>query len=137
MNNYSGTTAANRAAYMTGAGYLHLKKFDQAIKYLKEFDGHGADQVQSKAYLMLGHAYAENKNTSEALSYYKKAAHLNTKDEVSSADALLIAAAYADATGNSKEAIDLYTELKDKYPTNTAVINGEVDKYLARLGVVN
>ncbi|MEP6711092.1 MAG: tetratricopeptide repeat protein [Ferruginibacter sp.] len=138
MNTYSGTDAANRAAYMTGASYLHIKEFDKAIKYLKEFDANGATQVQSKAYIMLGHAYAEQKKTDDALTYYKKAASVvNEKDEALGGDALLMAASYADATGKSKEAIGLYQELKNKYPTNTAVKSGDVDKYLAKLGETN
>ena len=122
---------------MAGASYLHIKEFDKAIKYLKDFDANGASQVQSKAYLMLGHAYAEQKKTSDALDYYKKAATVNEKDEFFAADALLVAAKYSDATGNNKEAIDLFQQLKEKYPTNAAVQSGEIDKYLAKHGVLD
>ena len=135
INSYGSTSAANRAQYMTGACYLHIKEFDKAIKYLKEFDGNGASQVESRANIMLGHAYAEKKQTSEALKYYKKAASVNEKDEIFSADALLVAAGYADYTGQSKDAIELYQRLKDKYPSHASVKSGEIDKYLARLGI--
>ena len=134
ISGYGGTKSGNRAKFMTGASYLQINEFDKAIKYLKEFDGNGADQIQSKAYILLGHAYAEKKNTDEALSYYKKAATVNTKDESITPYALLMAASYADAVGKSKDAIDLYKELKEKYPTNSAVSSGDVDKHLARLG---
>ena len=136
ISNFGGTKAGDRARYIAGASYLHIKEFDKAVKYLKEFDGNGATQVQSKAYIMLGHAYAEQKKTADALSAYKKAASVNEKDEFFAADALLMAAAYASATGNNKEAISLYEQVKDKYPANIAVQNGDVDKNLARLGVV-
>ncbi len=136
ISNFGGTKAGDRARYIAGASYLHIKEFDKAVKYLKEFDGNGATQVQSKAYIMLGHAYAEQKKTADALSAYKKAASVNTKDEFFAADALLMAAAYAGATGNNKEAIDLYEQVKEKYPANIAVQNGDVDKNLARLGIV-
>lgn len=134
INEYGSTDAGNRAKYMVGASYLHIGEFDKAIKYLKDFDGNGSYQVESKAYLLLGHAYAEKKKTSEALSSYKKAASVNDKDEFFAPDALMIAAAYSEATGNSKEAISIYKDVKDKYPTYTAVQNGDVDKYLAKLG---
>jgi tetratricopeptide (TPR) repeat protein len=137
IKNYGGTPAADRANYIAGACYLHLKEFDKAIKYLKEFDGNDARQIQSKAFIMLGHAYAEKKNTSEALDAYKKAASVNDKDEFFAPDALLMAAAYASTTGNNKEAISLYEQVKEKYPSNIAVQNGDVDKNLARLGVFN
>ncbi|MEO6538599.1 MAG: tetratricopeptide repeat protein [Ferruginibacter sp.] len=138
INNYSGTDAANRATYMAGASYLQIKEFEKAIRYLKEFDGNGASQVQSKAYIMLGHAYAEQKKTDDALSYYRKAVSaVNEKDEALAADALLTAASYAEYLGKSKEAIELYQQLKDKYPTNPTVQGGEVDKHLAKMGILN
>ncbi len=136
ISSYDGTNAGNRAKYMTGACYLQIKQFDKAVKYLKDFDGNGASQVQSKAYVMLGHAYAEQKKTDDALDYYKKAAVVNEKDEFISADALMLAASYADAMGKSKDAVELYQKLKDKYPTSIAVKSGDVDKYLARLGTL-
>jgi TolA-binding protein len=138
MNNYSGTEVANRAAYMAGATYLHKKDFTNAIKYLKEFDDNGATQIKSKADIMLGHAYAEQKNTDEALSYYKKAASdVSDKDDAMAGEALFTAASYADAMGKSKDAIELYQKLKDNFPNYSAVQGGDVDKHLARLGIIN
>ncbi len=131
---YGGTEAGNRANYMIGASYLHIGEFAKAITYLQDFDGNGASQVQSKAHLLMGHAYAEQKKTEEALSNYKKAASVNSKDEFFAADALLVAAAYAESIGNTKEAISLYKEVTEKYPSNIAVQNGEIEKSLARLG---
>ncbi len=135
-NNYGGTSAHNRAAYMIGASYLHLGDFDKAIKYLKEFDAHGASQVQVAAYEMLGHAYAEKKDQNQALEYYKKASTVNEKDEYFTAQALFTAASYAEAVGKKSDAIDLYKSLRDKYPASGNVANGDVDKALAKLGVV-
>lgn len=137
INNYGGTEAGNRAKYMTGASYLHINEFDKAIKYLKDFDAHGALQVESKAYGMIGHAYAEQKKIDDALSFYKKAAEVNDKDESITPDALMLAASYAEATGKNKEAIDLFKKLRDNYPTSATVANGEVDKNLAKLGVTD
>jgi tetratricopeptide (TPR) repeat protein len=135
IKEYGGTEAGNRAKYIAGATYLHLKEFPKAIDHLKEFDADGAHQVESKAYIMIGHAYAEQNKTGEALEYYKKAANVNKKDDVTTAEALVIAASYADAINNKKEAIELYTRLKNEHPTATAVKSGDVDKYLARLGI--
>lgn len=136
ISKYSSSPAGNRAQYMTGACYLQLKEFDKAIKYLKEFDGNGADQVQSKAYIMLGHAYAEKKKTDDALSYYKKAAAVITEDPNMAGEALFIAGAYAQSLGKTKEATELFQEIKDKYPSCSRATNGDADKYLARLGVL-
>jgi tetratricopeptide (TPR) repeat protein len=137
ISEYGGTAAGNRANYMVGASYLHIHEFDKAIKYLSDFDGNGASQIQTKAYILLGHAYAEQKKNSEALSYYKKASKVNEKDEFFSADALLLAAGFAESINDKEEAISLYETLKEKYPSNVVVQNGEVDKNLARLGKTN
>jgi TolA-binding protein len=134
-SSYSGTKSGNRAEYMIGACYLHLKQFDKAIKHLKEFDGNGADQIQSKAYILLGHAYAEQKKTDDALDYYTKAGHISGLDEAMASEALFTAGRYAEALGKAKEATELFQELKDKYPASQRVGSGEVDKYLASLGV--
>ncbi len=134
ISNYGGSKAANRAKYMVGASYLQIKEFDKAIKYLKDFDAGDAEQVKSKAYIMLGHAYAEKKQVGEALDYYKKASNVNEKDESVTPDALMLAASYADAMGKKADAIELFKKLKDKYPAYSSVSSGEVDKYLARLG---
>ena len=136
VSQYGGTAAGNRANYMVGASYLHIGEFAKAIQYLEDFDGNGASQVQSKAYLLIGHAYADQKKTSDALSNYKKAASVNGEDEFIASDALLTAAAYAESIGDTKEAISLYKEVTEKYPSNIAVQNGEVEKNLARLGEV-
>ena len=137
INTYDGTLTADRARYMTGACYLHINEFDKAIKFLKDFNGHGATQVESKAYLMLGHAYAEKNNTSEAMSYYKKAAEVNEKDETITPDALMYCAQYAEANGKNEEAIKYYKKIKDEYPNYINSSNGEVDKRLAKLGEFN
>jgi len=137
ISNYDGTLTANRARYMTGACYLQIKEFDKAIKYLKDFDGNGASQIQSKAYMMLGHAYAEKNNNAEAMSYYKKAAEVNEKDESITPDALMVCGSYAEANGKNEEAIEFYKKIKDNYPNYINSSNGEVDKRLARLGEFN
>ena len=136
INNYGGTPSGNRAQYIAGACYLQLKDFDKAIKFLKDFDGKGANQVQSKVYIMLGHAYSEKKNTEEALSYYKKAATIADNDEGMAVEALYIAGRYADEMGKTRDAIELFQQIKDKYPTSQMAQSGDADKYLAKLGVI-
>jgi TolA-binding protein len=137
MSNYGGTKTANRAAYMAGACYLHIKEFDKAIKYLKDFNGYGAKQVESKAYILLGHAYAEKNQVDEAMSSYKKATTSNPEDESMTPDALMLYAGYAEANNKNTEAISAYKQIKEQFPNYLASANGEVDKRLARLGELN
>lgn len=132
INNYSGTTAANLCEYYAGACYLHLGQFDKAIKFLKEFDADGATQIESHAYGMLGDANAELNKNDEALGYYKKAAGVNKKDDFTSSEFLFRAALFAQATGKTKEAIDLFKKIKTDYPLTEKA--ADVDRYLAKLG---
>jgi tetratricopeptide (TPR) repeat protein len=132
---HSGTPAANRANLMIGACYLNNNEFEKAIKFIDDFSANGAYQLEIKKHMMLGHANAELKKTDAALSEYTKAASINTKDEPFTTDALMTAAAYAESIGKTKEAIEMYQNLKDNYPASQAVAGGDVDKYLAKLGV--
>lgn len=134
ISKYDGTLTADRAKYIAGTCYLQIGEYDKAISNLKAFDGSTATQVKSKAWIMMGHAYAEKNQISEAMDAYRKAAEVNPKDESMTPDALLICGNYAEANGKSKEAVDFFSKLKNEYPTYISVSNGEVDKHLARLG---
>ena len=131
INKYSGTNAANLCSYYAGACYLNLKQFDKAIKFLRDFHS-SSDQVQSHAYGMIGDAYSELKKNDDALDYYKKAGHLNEKDEYTSSEFLFRAGMFAESIGKNKEAADLYKKIKEDYP-ETEKGKG-IDRYLARVG---
>jgi predicted negative regulator of RcsB-dependent stress response len=135
INKYGSTPSGNLAQYMTGACYLQLKDFTKAIKYLKEFDGNGASQVQSAAYRMLGDAYAEQNKNDDALSNYKKAIDaVSSKDEATRFLALSRAALFCDATGKTKDAIAYIRQIKEEVSAQNRG-DFDVDKYLAKLGV--
>jgi tetratricopeptide (TPR) repeat protein len=135
MDKYSGTEAANLARFYAGSCYLKLDDNANAIKHLEKFKT-DAKQIQQRAYKLLGDAYADMGKNTDAFDYYKKAAHHFEKDEVNSAEALFMAAYFADRVlKNQKEAIDLFKELKEKYPRTTQ--GTEADTYLAQLGVYN
>lgn len=132
ISKYSGTDAANLSEYYAGASYLHLKQYDKAIKYLKDFDAHGATQIKSRAYGMMGDASAELKKNDDALDYYKKAADVDDKDEFTSSEFLFRAALFAEVTGKTKDAIELFKKIKEQYPLSEKA--ADVDRYLAKLG---
>jgi tetratricopeptide (TPR) repeat protein len=133
ISKYDGTDAANLCHYYAGASYLYLKQFDKAIKQLKDFNT-DASQIQSRAFGMIGDAYAELKKNTDALDYYKKAAEVNKKDEFTSSEFLFRAGLFAETIGKKQEAIDLYKKIKTDYPLTDKAAN--IDRYLARLGEV-
>lgn len=132
INKYSGTAAANLCEYYAGACYLHLHQYAKAIKFLKDFDADGATQIKSRAYGMIGDASAELNKNDDALDYYKKAANVDDKDEFTSSEFLFRAALFAESTGKTKDAIELFKKIKEEYPLSDKA--SEVDRYLAKLG---
>jgi len=135
INNYGGTKAGNLAKFYAGVCYLRLDDNQNAVKYLDDFST-DAKQIQQRAYKLMGDAYGDLGKSKEALEYYKKAAHHFEEDQAAAAEALFSAAFLAETIiKDQKEAIALYTELKEKYPQTQQGF--EADKYLARLGVYN
>lgn len=135
ISRYDGTDAANLAHYYAGSCYIKLDDNVNAIKHLKDFST-DAKQIQQRAYKLLGDASADLGKNADALDYYKKAARHFEEDEASSAEALFMAAYFADRVlKNQKEAIDLFKELKEKFPRTQQGF--EADNYLAQLGVYN
>jgi len=135
IDKYGGTKAGNLARFYAGSCYLKLDDNANAIKHLKKFET-DAKQIQQRAYKLLGDAYADMGKNSDAFDYYKKAARHFEKDETNSAEALFMAAYFADRVlKNQKEAIELFKELKEKYPNTQH--GADADTYLAQLGVYN
>lgn len=133
IDKYGSTKSGNLAKYYAGVIYLQMGNYGNAIKYLNDFDT-DAQQIQARAYKLLGDAYAEQGKNSEALSHYKKAGHHFEKDDVNSPEYLFLAGYFAETVMNDKkQAIELYKEVKENYPQSERGF--EIDKYLARLGV--
>jgi tetratricopeptide (TPR) repeat protein len=132
IKKYGSTKTGNIARLYAGESYLHLGDYNNAIKYLKEFNANGAKQVEAKAEGLLGDAYSELKKTDEAVSHYRKAGTLFPEDQAISSEYLFRAALLLEMNGKTKEAGELYQEVKDKFPRSEKGFI--VDKYLARLG---
>lgn len=133
IDRFSGTHAANLARFYAGSCYLKLGENAKAIDYLEKFST-SSKGVQARAYKLLGDAFADSGKNKEALSAYKQAARHFEKDEVNSPEYLFMAAYFADQVlQDSKEAISLYEEIREKYPRSQQSYDAE--KYLARLGV--
>ena len=134
IKKYDGTPAANLAKLYAGESYLQIGEFQKAIEMLEDFNPGSAKQVAAKAEGLLGDAYAEIKKNEEAINHYKIAATLFEEDQALSSEYLFRGALLSEIIGKNDQAIELYQQLKDKYPrTEKGFV---VDKYLARLGVI-
>jgi tetratricopeptide (TPR) repeat protein len=79
INDYGKTKTGNRAKYIAGICYLRSGKYDEAIKYLKDFKS--KDKLVSvQALGSLGDAYMEKGDWDNAAKYYNKAVSKNGND---------------------------------------------------------
>jgi TolA-binding protein len=132
IKNYDGTKTGNLAKYYAGVCYLRNGDYNKAVDNLKDFST-SAKQVQMMAYGCLGDAYSELKKNDDALDNYKKAASTFESDEANSSEFLFRAALLEETNGKTQDALDLYKQLKDKFPKTQRA--GEADKYIYRLSI--
>lgn len=133
IDKYGGTKTGKLARFYAGSCYIKLNENENAVKHLEKFST-SSKPVQARAYKLLGDAYADMGKNSDALSNYKKAGRHFESDEGNSAEYLMMAAYLADRViKDSKEAIALYREIKEKYPKSQQAFDAQ--SYLAQLGV--
>ena len=136
ISQYGGTKAANLAHFYAGVCFTKLDDNVNVIKHLEKFST-SAKQTQQRAYKLLADAYGETGKFKEAFDYYKKSANEFTEDENNAAAGLFYAAYTAQKKLNKpNDAIELYKELKNKYP-GAAEYTFQADALLAELGVYN
>jgi len=133
ISKYGSTKSGKLATFYAGSCYLKLGDYNNAVKNLKEFSTTDK-QLQVRAYGLLGDAYSELNNKDQAAEQYKKAGTYFEKDVLFSPEYLFRAGYLYESMGKSTEAIALYQTIKDKYPASQR--GADIDKYLARLGVI-
>lgn len=125
-SDFSGTKAANLAKAYAGICYAHLGKYDEAIKYLNDFDG--TDQMVGPAVLAAaGNCYAQLDQLDKAASSLLKAANKADSNTLSPIY-LLQAGEILVKQGKIEEAIKAYTTIKDKYFQSYQAM--DIDKYI-------
>jgi hypothetical protein len=130
---YGGTKSGNLAKFYSGICYLKLKDYNKAISYLKDFET-DAKEIQTIAYARLADAYSELNKNQEAIEYYAKAGRYYPEQESLSAENLFRAGLKSEILGKNDDAVKFYKEIKEKYSRTDR--GYQVEKYLARLGVV-
>lgn len=132
IKNFGGTKAANLAKFYAGISYLKLGNYAKAAEYLKDFSTN-AKQVQMVAYGALGDALSELNKKDDAVEAYQKAADTFTDDAGSSAEYLFRAGLLSETMGKNKQAVELYKQIKEKYPATEK--GYQIDKYIYRLSI--
>ena len=112
-SSYSGTKAGNLANYYAGVSYLKLKKYDEAIASLSDFDSN--DELLGPVALgAIGDAFADINQPEDALVYYEKAAN-KKNNEFTSPLFLYKAAQTAMSLKEYSKAESLFTKIKEDY----------------------
>lgn len=131
IDKYGGTKAGNLARYSAGVCYVKLGDYQKGIEQLKAFSSDDL-VLQPLANGLIGDAYMELNKADDAVSYYKKAGAAD--NELISPIYLLRAGLALEKANKPQDAIAVYKEIRQKYPQTNE--GREMDKYLARLGVV-
>ncbi|MEP6728382.1 MAG: tetratricopeptide repeat protein [Bacteroidota bacterium] len=130
ISKYSGTKAANLANFYAGSCYLTMGDFKNAAKHLEDFST-GEPLVKARAKALLADADSELGKKDEAAKLYKEAGAIFEKDDFYSPQYLFRAGYLYESMGKTKEAVELYKMIKEKYPQYREY---DIDKYLSRLG---
>lgn len=128
-DNYSGTKAGKLASLYAGIALMKQAKYAEAIERLDKFSSD--DQVlQGRAYALIGDCYMETKKVDDAINYYEKAS--NYKPNKFSTPGYMMKWANAlTESKKTKEAVEVYSDLINKYPTGTETLLAK--KYKSRL----
>lgn len=126
---YGGTDVANLAHFYAGASYLKQRQYQQAIDYLEDFST-DENIVQARAKSLIGDAYMELGNFSDAAKNYEAAA--NTIDDSYFAPGYLLKAALAyEKNTDLEKAIKALATLINDYKDAEEIL--EARKQKARL----
>lgn len=132
IDKYGSSKAGNSAKYYAGVCYLHLGDFDNAIKYLDEFDANG-DLLPIMKNGLLGDCYSEKKDYDSALNYYQKAADAGKNDLLAAYYQKKLGMLY-DYQGNKEAALKAFERLHKDFPNQNSTDWRDIEKYIYKAG---
>ncbi len=128
IDEYGCTKPGNLAKYYAGICQLNLGKYDEAIEYLKSYKGKDIF-TSALSQMLIGDAYAEKGNNTDAVKYYEKAVASGSDNYTVAPVALWKAGMLYLQMDNKQAAAKAFQQIKDNYPESPEW--NEVDKYLA------
>ena len=126
---YSSTEAGNLANLYAGLCYAGLGKWNEAAKYLEEFDTQDDQMISPAAEGALGNAYAHINQLDKAVTHLKNAAK-NADNNSLSPTFLIQAGEILESQGKAAEALELYKQVKEKYVYSMQ--SQTIDNYIER-----
>ena len=126
---YCSTDAGNLANLYAGLCYAGLGKWNEAAKYLEDFDTKDDQMISPAAEGALGNAYAHLNQLDKAVTHLKNAAK-NADNNSLSPTFLIQAGEILESQGKAAEALELYKQVKEKYVYSMQYQT--IDKYIER-----
>ena len=128
IDNFSFTRTANLAHAYAGICYFNKGEFDKALDYLKKFNAD--DRMVSPVVTgLIGDCYVNMDKVKEGIDYFVKAASRADNNLISPIYLKKAGIAY-DHLGEYKKSIEVYTSIKNKYPTSQEA--SDIQKYIYR-----
>ena len=129
IDEYGSTKTGKLASYYDGISYMKTGKYQEAIDYLKKFDG--KDEILAPMALgAIGDCYMELDDMSNAVSYYKQAAGMNA-NEFTSPMFLQKAGMTYEIMGDDAKALETYKTLQKDFPLSNEAF--DITKKIAYL----
>lgn len=129
LDEYSGTKAANIAAFYAGATYLKLGDYENAIRRLEDFSSDDY-LLQARAYSLIGDALMELDDFDKAIRAYQKAVDYKPNKEFTPVYLQKLAIALEES-GNYAGAADAYERILEDFVSSK--LEQEARKQKARL----
>ena len=107
-----------------------MGKWEDAVKFLEEYDGAKDQMISPAAEGALGNAYAHLNQLDKAVSHLKKAAEKADNNSLSPTF-LIQAGEILESQGKKDEALKLYQEVKEKYFNSMQYQT--IDEYIERV----
>ncbi|MDR3194095.1 MAG: hypothetical protein LBT76_02220 [Tannerella sp.] len=133
IDRYGSTKAGNLARAYAGICYYKLGDPQTAIKRLKAFSGNDT-QIAPALIGLIGDCYVTIGETKEGVGYFERAA-AKANNEIISPVYLKKAGIAYESLKQYKEAIKVYTDIKEKY--NRSMEAMDIDKYITRAEILS
>ena len=114
IENYKGTPASKLATYSAGMSFLNLKDYENAIKYLDQFDSNDV-MLSALAKGAIGDAFAQLGQSKDAYEYYVKAFNASI-NSYSTPKYLYKAGMLGAKIGKNSSAIIFFKRIKEEFP---------------------
>jgi tetratricopeptide (TPR) repeat protein len=127
-NNYKGTSGGDIANYSMGIIEMERGNFEEALDYFKNADFEDV-VIGSLCLGLQGDCYVELEDYESAVNYFEKAAN-REENEFTTPMFLKKAGLTYEELGQFDDAVRVYQQIKDNYPTSSE--GQDIEKYIAR-----